>query len=231
MAVRRTELQDGSGCLSVQGLAKNDEVFDELINSGWHWIVFSEGAETAWPSLPSFLQYAYNSGNSLYTVKGEMESAMEIATMAKSAPVPVDYESIVQHVRKSQPACSSYLGKLAEFCQLYSIEGCNTIAELDGFSKRWGDSRMLGEEYVTVVVETHFFGGAPHRKIRKCLMATNLVSNEVVDGIARLVVKSDIAKITKMHEQCKHVEESITKCDTLVAKLIEDNTLRADKRG
>ena len=103
------ELQDGSGCLSVQGLAKNDEVFDELINSGWHWIVFSEGAETAWPSLPSFLQYAYNSGNSLYTAKGEMESAMEIATMAKSAPVPVDYESIVQHVRKSQPACSSYL--------------------------------------------------------------------------------------------------------------------------
>ena len=138
MAVRRTELQDGSGCLSVQGLAKNDEVFDELINSGWHWIVFSEGAETAWPSLPSFLQYAYNSGNSLYTVKGEMESAMEIATMAKSAPVPVDYESIVQHVRKSQPACSSYLGKLAEFCQLYSIEGCNTIAELDGFFQKVG---------------------------------------------------------------------------------------------
>ena len=60
-----------------------------------------------------------------------------------------------------------------------------------------GDTKILGGEFIGAVVDARFFGGSPHILVRRALLAANLVSNKVTDGIARLLQKTDVAALTR----------------------------------
>ena len=226
------ELQDANGCLCVQHLSKDDEEFGTLCGAGWRWIVFTEMAEVAWPGLPPFVQYAHNAGNALYTVKGELECGMDICFMAKaSGSSGPDYKAIVAEVQKSNPLCGEYLDTVAHMTRLFA-DGGATITLLDAFSKRWGDSKRLGEEFLGAVCDASFYGGAPYEQLRKAMIATNLVSNKVVDGIAKLLVKGDVARVAQLSKSIskpKEAEEAINASNTILADLIKQKAIDENK--
>lgn len=66
---------------------------------------------------------------------------------------------------------------------------------LDRFAKSYGESKTLGEEFVGAVVGLSVSKVDKCNYIRTAIVATNLVAEKVVDGIARLIYKSDIDRL------------------------------------
>ena len=66
---------------------------------------------------------------------------------------------------------------------------------LDRFAKEYGESKVLGEEFVTAVVNVELSMTDKVPYVRAALVATNLVAEKVVDGIARLLYKSDVERL------------------------------------
>jgi len=214
-------LQDANGCLQKSTLEKNDEFFSSLLNDGWSWLVFPPESDETWPELANTLQFALNAGNNLYTPKSEMECFMDICSMASSigAKTLEEYKEIAAKVGMAMPECHGYLVKIAELARMFP-HGDTTPKELHEFANQYGESRKLGEEFITAVTDAAFFGGRPHPNLRKACLATNLISSKVVDGISRLLVKSDVAKVTKLKE-CEATEKSIADLEDSLAHLLK----------
>ena len=69
---------------------------------------------------------------------------------------------------------------------------------LDAFSKTFGIKKKLGEEFLREVTRLKFASNASKMPmIRNALVATNLISPKVKDGIARLIVVSDVQHLGK----------------------------------
>ena len=154
-----------------------------------------------------------------------MECLRDIATrVAAVTDGTPNYDAILQSIRSAQPVCSSYLDKLADLAKMFKDGGAIASA-LFAFANRWGsvsasqgsagdavapkDCRRLGQEFVTAVAEVTFYGGAPHVNVRMACLATNIVAPTVVDGIGKLIVKSDVQKIAKSKDAADALEEDI----------------------
>ena len=227
------ELQDANGCLQAGVLTKGDEFFESLINRGWKWLVFPASAQTTWPKLPSFLQFAYNAGNSLFTPKSEMECLVDISrgADAQEATTAADYYVIADQVAKAMPECLPYLRCIADFARLYApSDGDDCSAKrLYEFANAFGESRKLGEEFFQAVVDAQFYGGKSFAKLREACLASNLISTKVIDGISRLLVKSDIAKLTKMSAECDCMETAIQECEAFMKHAVKLRKLSAEQ--
>ena len=223
------ELQDANGCLQNAILEKDDEFFANLIKRGWRWLIFPAQAQVAWPTLPSFLQFAYNAGNSLFTPKSEMECMMDIIRMAEASETTTseEYYAIAQQVGKAMPECNAYINTIADFARLFANE-TSDAKELFDFANAFGESRKIGEEFFKAIVEASFYGGKPNTKIRKACVAANLTSSKVIDGVSRLLVKSDIAKLTKLSSECGVIENAITEAGDSLAHAVKLRKLPAE---
>lgn len=74
--------------------------------------------------------------------------------------------------------------------------GAPVIHFLHDFAKAFGENRRLGEEFLKAVTEARF--GSVTKKYpftRTGMLATNLVSPRVVDGVSKLLVKSDVERL------------------------------------
>jgi hypothetical protein len=69
------------------------------------------------------------------------------------------------------------------------------IRWLDSFSKQYAENRKLGEEFLRTVTDVVFSETKRMPICRQAIIATNLISPKVVDGISKLLVKSDIQKL------------------------------------
>ena len=69
------------------------------------------------------------------------------------------------------------------------------IKYLDKFAKRYGENKRLGEDFIKGVTETVFSASRRCPHLRTAFLAANLVSPKVVDGVAKLLAKSDIEKL------------------------------------
>ena len=117
----------------------------------------------------------------------------------------------------------SWHGDLPAMCLCANGQG---HAFLAAFSKTFGESALLGEEYMRLV--THFDFNVPGNLLpcfRVAMLAAQLTSNKVVDKISKLLVKGDfdrlkskckpqlqeaeslLAKSWQLVEQAKHLEE------------------------
>ena len=77
---------------------------------------------------------------------------------------------------------------------------------LDRFAKTYGENKTLGEEFVGAVVGLSLSRVDKCNYLRTALVATNLVAEKVVDGIARLIFKSDIDKIQSPNKRVGALE-------------------------
>ena len=99
--------------------------------------------------------------------------------------------------------------------------GAPELVRLDKFAKRQAANAKLGEEFWTAVVDVNFGETTPCPRIRSAMLACNMTSPKVQDGISKLLVKSDIGALTtqKKLPLVLEFEKSLASCATLVEKM------------
>ena len=75
-------------------------------------------------------------------------------------------------------------------------------------SKQFGANPTLGEEFMSSIVETQFAKTTLHPMVKIALVMTNCTTEKIVDSVAKLITKTDVAalKAKKMHPKVNEVE-------------------------
>lgn len=75
-------------------------------------------------------------------------------------------------------------------------------------SKQFGTNPTLGEEFMSSIVETQFAKTTLHPMVKIALVVTNCTTEKIVDSVAKLITKTDVAglKAKKMHPKVNEVE-------------------------
>ena len=194
-------LADGRGFLNAQSIGQGDAALRQMISVGWGWTILPWQVEAAWPEMPDLAQRALNAANTVASLPSEIEVASAIAEFAEtqqSRGGSVDWQACVEAATGSNPPCSSYASVIGEYVKKFGGgAGAPLLRYLDDFSKSFGASQRLGQEFISAVTNTCFGAtrNVPH--LRTGLLACNLVSppGKVIDGVSRLLVKSDIEKL------------------------------------
>ncbi|CAE7223682.1 unnamed protein product [Symbiodinium sp. CCMP2592] len=85
---------------------------------------------------------------------------------------------------------------------------------LHDFSLKYGASKRLGEEFMSTVAGLRFAGQErSHAFARAAMIATNLTATKVVDGVARLLSKSDVSRLC-----AKGMEDAVKDWEELLAR-------------
>ena len=182
------------------------------------------------PELPGLAQAALNADHGVYSMASEIETAMSLGLIAESCG---DWKVAIQRVKEAMPPCSSYTEVVAEFAQLYGGgEGLPVIRYLGLFSKEFGVKKILGELFFKAIVEMKFSCKASqYPLIRGALIATNLIApaNKVVEGKARLIVKSDATTLTQKQRQLEidAVEAMLAECSEATLALVSGDVEEA----
>ena len=168
--------------------------FGPMCNKGWKWLYISRDVEECFPDLPGWMSYCLNNTNVAMKPK-EIESAISLARLMEGG---VSFHDAIAEVQQSHPECEKYITEVATYAQNFSGgKGCPLLVGLDNYVKILGcTSCMLGEEFMSALVnfkpkslKTTF----PF--LRLACWLTQATSPKVVDGISKLLVVSDIAKL------------------------------------
>jgi hypothetical protein len=229
-------LADTSGCLSVDHVAKDDPKFRTMICKGWPWIVIAWKADIQWPGLADLAQRALNASNSVANQSSELEVASCIYEFAhmQSKVGDIDWAKCVSASVATAPPCHGYVAIIGEFVRKFGGgEGAPMIRYLDSFAKTYGQNKMLGEEFWKAVAETVLHPSVlqPCPHLRTALLATNLVSPKVIDGIARLLVKTDVVNLARKDykPRVESAEHMLSECWDTVMKHVEAARLDVQK--
>lgn len=205
-------LQDADGKLSIDHVAKDDPKFKVMLTIGWTWTIIPWQAAEQWPELPDLAQRALNASNSVASKASELEVASSIAEFAQlqAKTGPIDWKQCAEAAGSTAPSCKTYIATISDYVRKFGGgEGAPMVQYLDFFAKKYGEHKLIGEEFWRAVTDTVLHPSpvqqCPH--LRTGFIATNLVAPKVVDGIARLLVKTDIATLGKKDKRAT-VEEA-----------------------
>ena len=117
------------------------------------------------------------------------------------------------------------LGKLATHCG--GGHGVPLVRMMDRCAKTYGVNKTLGEELVTAVVDLHVSDFAPVVMIRVAVVLANLTADRIVDGIAKMLVRSDVDKLKALSARTTVVEldEKLNRGYTLACKLYDEGAV------
>ena len=195
----QSTLADVTGHLNVQIVMAGDKALQTMLEKGWAWTIIPWQVEAQWPTLADLAQRALNASNSVASQCSELEvaaSIAEFAAMEVAMTGSVDWKRCGAAAAAGMPPCTPYIDSIVEYVRLYGGgSGAPMVRYIDAFSKRFGENKRLGEDFFEAVTDV-FFGPArrcPH--IRTALMAGNLVSPKIVDGISKLLVKADVERV------------------------------------
>ena len=199
------------GILLADRFRKKDGRMGKCLDSGYVWRKFPWQSGIAWHELPDLCQRALNSSHGVSSRSTELEVMVTIAGLEKDRTDGVDdakssgggasskkptFADIVDAVALSAPPCIGYIKKVGS---LATIVGGGASAPmlmfLDRFAKNYGENLALGEEFVTALVDMEVSKVEKMVCTRVAMMACNLVSPKVQDGIAKLLTKSDVDKL------------------------------------
>ncbi len=200
-------LTDSCGRLSTDRFCNKDHLMKKCIGIGWPWRIFPWQTEAAWPKLPDLAQRALNSSHSVSSRSTELEVMVWLADACNESDSSTDFQELVDAVALSGPSCATYVESVGELAK--QIGSSPKLFFLDRFAKAYGESKQLGEEFVKAVVGVSVSKSEKVNYVRCALVATNLVAEKVTDGIARLIVKSDVDRL-KGNEK----KESTVQADT-----------------
>ncbi|CAE7708965.1 unnamed protein product [Symbiodinium sp. CCMP2592] len=177
------ETVSDNGKLTLQRLSTD---FRQAVDNGWEWLVLSAEVDAVLPSLASFVQEVMNAAQGVARTAGELELAMAMTVAA----------------------CGL-------FCRFYAGgTEAPLLKFLHDFSLKYGASKRLGEEFISTVAGLRFAGQErSHAFARAAMIATNLTATKVVDGVARLLNKSDVSRLCAkgMEDAVKDWEELLSR--------------------
>ena len=190
------DLQDSFGRLNAQSLGRTDAAMRHMLTKGWRWTILPWQCECTWPCLPHLAQSALNASHGVASQATELEVAASIATFAAQAGGSVAFSTCVDAATASLLPCLPYIKCIGEYVRLYAGgAGVPLIHYLDDFAKTFGESKRLGQDFIQAVTDISWGLHKPNLHVRTALLAANLISPRVVDGVARLLCKSDVEKL------------------------------------
>ena len=157
-------------------------------------MVLSAKVEKLVPGIAVMFQMLLNSGNAVMKQISELEAAQEIAMLSN---VSGSINEAMNAVAASNPACLQYLDSIANYVRLYGGgDGHPLISFLDEFSKTYGGSVSLGEDMMRQISYLDFQEpSCQFPLLRAGLVACQLTSPLVRDGVSKLLSKSDLDKL------------------------------------
>jgi len=200
-----TDLQSRGGRLILEDIVASKaqagirHPLVEMCTQPWEWLIVSRDVEQQLPELPGIWSSILNNVHSVSRKKQELEIAGEIAEFTAFSG---DLQLAVQNAAESDPECKSYINVLGTLVRSYGggVDGAvkfPLIKFLDRYSKTYGASVIMGEEFLTAVANSQFHAGAdttfPFFRIG--LLATPATSTKQADGIAKQLIKSDCERL------------------------------------
>ena len=188
------KLQDVNGNLNAMALGSKDKRFGTCLK-GWRHLVIHGDAELAWPGLPDLAQQAHNAINNVASRNTELETMRAISDYKSDDKTT--WDQCVEAAAMSRPPCHDYIAVLGRFVRLYGGgPGAPIVLWLDEFAKQHAENRVLGEEFMTAVTDLQFEHGSKHYPIiRQALLALQLTSPKVINGICKLLTPSDVRQL------------------------------------
>ena len=189
-------LQDGQGKLSRDRFERKDARMKELLGNGWDWFVLPWQADLAWKDLADLAQRALNSSHGVSSRSTELEVMVTFDESTKDDP-EVEFNDVVQMLCMNTPPCAAYMDAVCKLAQqIGGGAGAPTLHFLDRFQKAYGENKNLGMEFVTALVNLSIGKHNPITALKAAIVAANLNSDKVVDGIVKGITKSDINKFS-----------------------------------
>ena len=188
-------LKDEDGNIDIAKLKKNP-VMKELLEKGWTWQVITWKAEERYPGLAAFLQRALNAGNSVPNDMSEFEVMLCIIEHAALEEDDIDWKKCQDIATHGNPRCSQYKDYLMDFVKNYGGGvGAPIIHELNTFAAKHCGSPLLGEEFWTAMQGLNFGKLTPCPQVRTAIVACNLTAPKIIDGVAKLLTKTDLKSL------------------------------------
>ncbi|CAE7228312.1 unnamed protein product [Symbiodinium sp. CCMP2592] len=188
-----------------------DEALKEAVSKGWPWLVLSWRAEFLVPTLPAFVQMVLNSVHSVGLGIQEMEAAQQVALLVSSGQ---SFKDAVQSVKASRPACHSYMDFVGLYVQKFGGgPDFPLISFLSDFCKELSITVCIGEELFKAVTSWDLQEPSTQFPfLRASLLACQLTSPKIVDGTARLLLKSDLDRL-----KGANVRQNLLQAEQMVA--------------
>ena len=199
-------LKDQQGMVNVAAIKKNAQ-FAEMIEQGWGWDVCRHEVDAAFPGFAKLAQKALNVSNHVATACSELETAVTLAETAQDPGMQEvsDWKELaLQNVTSLGVPCAGYAKSILEFAILFGGgQGTPFIKFMDDFAKTFQCNVNLGETFWSAITFTAFPDQTcKFPMIRVAAAVANLTSDKVEDGIAKLLVKTDIEGYTSGSNIC-----------------------------
>ena len=225
------------GKIDVQKLKQNKE-FTAMIEEGWEWEIIPAEVDALFPDFAKVAQKALNVSNQVASKSSELEAAITISALLDNfSEVEGHQQMIVDHIKDLGLSCSTYTKAILDFVRLYGGgETAPQIKFMDNVAKQFNCNVVLGEVFWDAITYQSFPAScaAPCCLLRVCLGLCNLTSPKLEDGIAKLIFKTDIARIfnqkvvdtAKMYEETLGDAVNIVKSIASLPKYDEATTVR-----
>ena len=193
-------LADADGFLDKHKLLK-DATLRSLLADGFEWTVVNWRVRAMLPGFEDFAQRALNATNSVQSECSELEIMSSISEFAEGQlkmtdGKECDWDAAVDAACAGSPRCAGYAKVLAEFTRLYGGgPGAPVVHDLNAFFTKYTCTLILGEEFMSAVVEMKMSDVKPCPRIRSSLVAANLVSTKSKDGVSSLITKADVSRL------------------------------------
>ena len=204
-------LKDALGAIDIAKLKRQPD-YKVMLETGWVWIVLPPPVEVAWPSAPDVLQRALNSSHEVHSSATELEVAVTIAECMESGDSAID---ALNTALSGNPPCATYAQHLCTLAQYFGGGAKAPLLHgLAQFAQTHGENRRLSEKLLGAIVSLKFPEDAIYPRMIDALLATNLISEKVVDGVARTLTKTDVAglssknKLPYVKEAEAHLDEA-----------------------
>ncbi len=182
------------GKLSADRFIQKDARMGCVLKDGWIMRGLPWQTEVAWPQLPGLAQRALNSSHQVTSRSTEIEAMVDSCEKARDLKLSSEeFQDILKSCATAGPICAEYITPVGELgLQIGGGSTSPVLFFLDRFAKALGENKMLGEEFVKAVAGMHVSKTDKIQFFKTALVATNLISNKIVDGISKLIVRSDV---------------------------------------
>jgi hypothetical protein len=187
-------LADAAGRIDLNLLSTSNANYSTMLNQGWTWFVVPYWLADAVPDFPQLAQQALNASHTVANHATEIEVAATIAGLIAKQGLNICWKTATAEAASTYPPCLNYIGAVALYVKCYGGGiGADLIHFLAVFAKQYGVSLSLGQEFMVSITELSLPSQlSDFIHLRTALMATQLTTPKVVDGIAKLITKSDI---------------------------------------
>ena len=190
-------LQDEKGDIDLQKI-KTDPNFRSMLEEGWNFEVIPWEVDTEYPAYAKLAQRALNTSNHVPTEVGELETMVTIADLLVDGEFEGWKAVVAKEVEDLCLPCAPYAATLIQFVSEYGGgPDAPQIRFLDSVAKAFECNVVLGSTMWHALTYTRFFDQTrTYNFLRQALALVNLSTDKQEDGIARMILKADVQKLS-----------------------------------